>query len=396
MRYQHVCIESFGYTLPDEVVTSDDIEKQLEPLYTRLRLPPGRLELMTGIRERRFWDRGTLPSDVSIRSGDAALEAAGLDPAKIGALVHGSVCRDHLEPATAARVHALLGLRRDCLIYDVSNACLGLLNGILQVANMIELGQIEAGLVVGSEGSRQLVETTIAALNRDTSLTRQQIKSAVASLTIGSASCAIVLTNTNISQTQNRLTAAAWRAHTEHHELCRSGSDEAGAGMSPLMNTDSETMLHAGVATGAETFAQFLDNSRWSRAEIHKTFCHQVGSGHRKLMLESLGLSPENDFTTVEWLGNTGSAALPSTMAIGLEQGIVAPGEHVAMLGIGSGINSVMLAVDWQKTLVRGAGFQPAATPASAEHKPTPLLGPHRPANQLGVEVVDRHARVDH
>lgn len=376
MRYRHVCFESFGYTLPAEVVSSDEIERRLEPLYRRLRLPAGRLELMTGIRERRFWPAGTLPGDVSILSGQRALEAAEIAPEKIGALVHGSVCRDHLEPATATRVHHALGLPQECQVYDVSNACLGLLNGVLQVANLIELGQIEAGLVVGSEGSRQLVETTIAALIRDESLTRQQIKLAVASLTIGSASCAILLTHRDISRTGNRLTAAAWRAHTEHHRLCHSGHDEAGDGMSPLMNTDSETLMHEGIATGLATFESFLADSGWTRETISKTFCHQVGSGHRKLMLEKLGLSAERDFTTLEWLGNTGSAALPVTMALGLQQGFAVAGDRLALLGIGSGINCLMLAVEWQKTLVHG-GIYPGGGESHALH------GPHRAATSV-------------
>ena len=59
MPYQHVCIESLGYALPAEVMTSDDIERRLAPLYQRLKLPEGRLELMSGIRERRLWPRGT-------------------------------------------------------------------------------------------------------------------------------------------------------------------------------------------------------------------------------------------------------------------------------------------------------------------------------------------------
>ena len=79
------------------------------------------------------------------------------------------------------------------MIYDVSNACLGLLNGMVQVANMIELGQIRAGLVVGTECGRQLVENTIEQLNDDESLTRESVKNSIASLTIGSASVAIVL-----------------------------------------------------------------------------------------------------------------------------------------------------------------------------------------------------------
>jgi 3-oxoacyl-[acyl-carrier-protein] synthase III len=374
MQYRHVCLEACGYTLPPEIVTSSEVERRLAPLYARLKLPEGRLELMTGIRERRFWPRGTRPSDVSIASGFRAIEAAGVDAKRIGALVHGSVCRDHLEPATAARVHHQLGLPRECVIYDVSNACLGVLNGVLQVANMIELGQIEAGLVVGSEGSRQLVETTIDALNNDLSLTRQSIKQAVASLTIGSASCAILLTHRDISRTGNRLTAAAARAHTQHHLLCHSGDDEAGVGMSPLMSTDSETLMHEGIATGAATFERFLADSGWSRGEIDKTFCHQVGAGHRKLMLDSLGLTTERDFTTLEWLGNTGSAALPITLARGLESGFAGAGDKLALLGIGSGINCLMLAVEWQKTLVSGGTYP---SEPLVLHPAAPLAPPH-------------------
>src|SRR3954468_15048152 len=80
MHYQHVCLESLGYAVPDEIITSDDIERRLEPLYRRLRLPEGRLELMSGIRERRLWPRGMRPSEKSIESGRMAIEAAGVDP----------------------------------------------------------------------------------------------------------------------------------------------------------------------------------------------------------------------------------------------------------------------------------------------------------------------------
>lgn len=352
MQYQNVCLEAFGYTLPEEVITSEEIERRLQPLYQRLRLPEGRLELMTGIQERRFWEPGVLPSSKSVESGEKAIQAAGIDRSSIGAMIHGSVCRDYLEPATACGVHHGLELPRSCVIYDVSNACLGLMNGILQAANMIELGQIRAALVLGSEGSRQLVETTIETLNRDESLTRNQIKSAVASLTIGSGSCAVVLANRDLSRTGNRLLAATAQANTDHHHLCHSGRDEAVAGgMQPLMETDSETLMHEGIATGVDTFKQFLGVSGWRVNDIDKTVCHQVGAGHRKLMLESLGLAAEGDYTTFQWLGNTGSVALPITMAVALEKDHVVSGNRVALLGIGSGINCLMMAVEWQKTL---------------------------------------------
>ena len=45
MNYSNVCIESLGYTLPEEIWTSEQIEQRLKPLYQRLKLPEGRLEL---------------------------------------------------------------------------------------------------------------------------------------------------------------------------------------------------------------------------------------------------------------------------------------------------------------------------------------------------------------
>jgi 3-oxoacyl-[acyl-carrier-protein] synthase-3 len=215
---------------------------------------------------------------------------------------------------------------------------------MLQVANQIELGQIQAGLVVGTEDSRSLVESTIAALNADESLTRETVKPAFASLTIGSASAAVLLVHESLSRTQNRLETAAVRSHSAHHQLCAGGQEAEGI----LMQTDSEALLHAGLATGRETFAQFLASSGWSRDNIHKTICHQVGGTHRRMMLESLGLTVDRDFATFPWLGNTGSVALPITLAIAAEQGFLSRDQHVALLGIGSGINCVMLGVDWQ------------------------------------------------
>jgi 3-oxoacyl-[acyl-carrier-protein] synthase III len=350
MHFRRVYLESFGYTLPDEIVTTADLERRLAPLYERLRLPEGRLELMTGIRERRFFPPGTRPSTVSIESARKAIDASGIDQRYFGALIHGSVCRDFLEPATACRVHHGLGLSNEAIIYDVSNACLGLLNGIVQVASMIELGQIRGGVVVGTECGRELVENTIELLNSDLSLTRESVKNSIASLTIGSASVAIVLCDEELSQTGNRLTTATAYCDTSQHDLCQS------RGLNAIMQTDSEELMRQGIAAGAQTFERFLAAAGWEPDDIDRTFCHQVGVAHRKLMFESLGLNPEIDFATVEYLGNTGSAALPITMARGIEAGCSSAGDHVAMLGIGSGINCLMLAVDWQQAAMAAAG----------------------------------------
>jgi acyl-CoA:acyl-CoA alkyltransferase len=349
MRYHHVCVEALSYTLPPHVVTSDAIEAQLVPVYERLVLPAGRLEMMSGIRQRRFFDPGTFPGTISAQTAAQAIEASKIDRRHFGALIHGSVCRDQMEPATASGVHHAAGIPDSALVLDVSNACLGLLNGMLLVANMIELGQIRAGVVVGTEIGRPLVEGTIDSLLADPQLTRKDVKLAFASLTIGSGSAAIVLCDRKLSRTGNRLLGGAYQAETRSHRLCAGGVETGKHGDDrPRMETDSEALLHAGVNLAAETWQAAKQALGWENEDVDKAFTHQVGRAHRRLLFERLGLDPAIDFPTVDFLGNTGAVALPTAFALGVERGHLTPGDHVALLGIGSGLNALMLGIDWQ------------------------------------------------
>ncbi len=352
MRYQHVCLEAFVCNLPPHVVTSESLETELKPVYDRLGLPEGRLELMTGIRERRFFDPGTKPGTISGQTVLKALEVTGIDRRQIGALIHGSVCRDQMEPATAASVHAIAGLPNNGLVMDLSNACLGLLNGATVIANMIELGQIQAGIVVGTEVGRPLVEATIDKLLTDTKVTRKSFKLDFASLTIGSGSAAIVLCHKDVSKTGNLLLGGASRADSSYHQLC-AGGNEAGTSSDgrPLMSTDSEALLYAGVNLAEQTWEQTKQELNWSNANVDRIFTHQVGKAHRNLLLERLQLPLDKDFPSIEFTGNTGAAALPTAAALGIEAGFVNSGDRVALLGIGSGLNSIMLGLHWNKTL---------------------------------------------
>jgi len=350
MKYTNVCIEAFTHCLPEEVITTDSLEKRCAPLYERLKLPEGRLEALTGIKERRVWTPGKTPGQQSMLTVQKLIEQTQFDRNKIGALIHGSVCRDYLEPATACSVHRALNFPPTGFVYDISNACLGIVSGMIQIADMIELGHIEAGIVVGTESSRSLMETTIKHLNTDLSLTRKSVKSAFASLTIGSGSAAVLLAHRNISRTGNRLLGGAVHAETQFCDLCKSDTDQSGGdAMNPLMQTDSEALMKEGVAAAARCFERFLSATGWTRSDIDKTFCHQVGRVHQKLLFDTLELPPELNFSTLEYLGNTGSAALPTAAAIGIESGFVPDGSRVALLGIGSGINVVMLGVEWKR-----------------------------------------------
>ena len=128
LYFKNVCLEGLATHLPNNIVTSENLEKRLSPIYDSLKLPYGRLEMMTGIKERRFWNKGVSPSEVATKAGEKAINNSGVDRSKIGCLINASVCRDFLEPATASLVHHNLELQQNALVFDISNACLGVLN----------------------------------------------------------------------------------------------------------------------------------------------------------------------------------------------------------------------------------------------------------------------------
>ena len=113
------------------------------------------------------------------------------------------------------------------------------------------------------------------------------------------------------------------------------------------MKTDAETMMREGCLLAGKTWAFAKKNLEWSNDDVNRVFCHQVGHAHRKLLYETLSLEVEKDFSTLEYLGNTGAASLPATLTLGAERGLLKSGDLVALLGIGSGLNCLMLGVEW-------------------------------------------------
>ena len=282
----------------------------------------------------------------AVAAGRKALAAADIPIEALGMLIYGAVCRDNLEPATACAVADGLGLAPHTQIYDVSNACLGVLNGMIQAANAIELGQIQAALIVSCESARQIIELTIERLleRKDMEL----FKKTIATLTGGSGAVAVLMTDAQLCGGGHRLLGGAIRSAAEHHRLCRWGPDTGMAAVGGhFMETDSAAVLQNGVVLGIETFSDFMKEMGWAEDKPDKIICHQVGATHQRNILDAIGLSQDKDFTTFQFLGNIGTVSLPITAAIAAEREFLQPGDLVGLLGIGSGLNCLMLGVHW-------------------------------------------------
>ncbi len=363
--YKKVYLTALGYELGPQIVTSAEIETRLAPVYEKLHFQPGQLEAWTGIVERRWWEQGARLSDGAVSAARKALAKSNVTAADLGVVIYAGVCRENFEPATACAVADALGVRGGVSVFDLSNACLGVLNGMLDIANRIELGQIRAGLVVSCESAREINEIAISKLmaqivgasGASGASDMAQFSEALATFTGGSGAVAMLLTDGSFAAGNDhqghRLCGAVSQVAPEHHQLCRwgvepvSGVDSAAHHYAQYMATDSVAVLKHGVLLGQQTWTAFLAAMQWTPQQVDRVICHQVGNSHQEAILKSINVSKDRDYTTYAYLGNMGTAALPVTAAIASERGILKTGPRTGFLGIGSGLTCLMMGLEW-------------------------------------------------
>ncbi len=339
MRFENVMIESVEYVLGPHRVTSTDLEEQISDTLARLKIRPGTLEAISGIRERRFWDLGTQPSQIATIAARKAIEFAGIDPQEIGCMVSTSIMKDYIEPSVASLVHGNLKLSPHCMNYDITNACLGFVNGIHNVALMIEAKAIKYGLVVAGEAGREIIESTIKRL-QNSDVTKEVLMEHLATLTLGEGAVAMVLSHKDVSRTGHKVNGAVSMAATEHNRLCVAKPD--------FMKANPAKLMTAGVGLVAKTWklaTKTFDN--WSDEQIDLYAPHQVSSHNTTACVKAIGATKSKFKLTFPMLGNTGPAGLPTALALAHEEGELKSGDHVALLGIGSGLNCTLMSISW-------------------------------------------------
>ena len=336
MKFNSVGIRGISRILPPNELTSSEIDTRLAPSLTRLGLRPGMLEGLAGIRARRLWNPGTQPSQVAAEAAEAALLDAGVSLSSIGLLINASVSRDFLEPATASIIAGTLGVSPSCTSFDLSNACLGFVNAMDVAAMMIETGRVEHALVVAGETAEPLYEATLARLlERDT--TAQDFRDNLASLTIGSAAVAMVLSRADVSDNLPMYRGGVSRSANQHHGLCRGTYDR--------MQTDAKGLMIAGLDLALATKNDFEKNEGFLMSEFDHLAVHQVSSAHTEAVVRVLGQERQKIHTIFETEGNIGPAGIPVVLEYLKSHGRMT-GSKIGLLGIGSGLNCLMTYID--------------------------------------------------
>jgi 3-oxoacyl-[acyl-carrier-protein] synthase-3 len=333
-RFENAAVLSVTAVDAPHVVTSEQIDEILAPTLDRLGLRRGMLQSVAGIQSRRWWELGMTYSQAAAEAGQLALEQAGVAPEQIGLLIDTSVSRARLEPSSAVFVHNELGLPSNCLNFDLSNACLGFVNGMQLAGMMIDSGQIEYALLVDAEGSRLVQERTLDRLSSETS-TVADFFADFATLTLGSGAAGMVMGRADRHPEGHRFIGGVGRAATEHNKLC--------VGDMERMVTDSKGLLLAALEVAQATMKEAAEDYDWD--EMDHYIMHQVSTVHCGAMIEALNLKSERVPLTFPDRGNIGPAAIPITLALNVDS--ISVGERVLLLGMGSGINAAVAEIRW-------------------------------------------------
>jgi len=321
-------------SLPGTVTTSTHIQEQLADVLDRLRLPHNLLERVAGVLERRAWSQGEDLHTGTIDAANRAMAQANVNPDEIDLIINTSVSRPHLEPSVAVHLHHSLGLPSSALNFDVTNACLGFVNGMSLASSMIESGHIRHALIVAAENTEDIHAATIERL-LNTNPDRERFMQEFATLTLGSGAAATVLGVADDHPQSHRLLGGVTRAATQFHDLCVGSVDG--------MFTDAAGLLKGGLELVVSAWKEAEPEWHWSQADRFVT--HQVSRAHTDAITQAIDLDPAKVPTTYPLLGNVGPASLPITLAA--EQDSLKTGDRVVLMGVGSGLNTALMEVLW-------------------------------------------------
>jgi len=337
MKFNEVAVVGLAHVDAPVVVSSAEFEKQLLPTAERIGIPPGMLEHVAGIQERRWWPEDVMPSDAATMAAEKLLSDTGVDRSRIGIVMNTSVCRDFIEPSTAAIVHSKLRLPGHCLNMDIGNACLAFVNAMDLAGMMIERGQVDYALIVDGESSRHVQQQTLNRL-RQPDVDMEAFRSEFATLTLGSGGVAMLLGRAT-EPDDHRFLGTVSVAATEWSHLCQGQVD--------FMKTDSRTLLAEGVTLAKKTLRLAADAFDWSPDALDHLVLHQVSAVHTRKLCQTLGLDPDKAYLTFPHFGNIGPASLPYTLSKMLEAGLIDNGQRLGLMGIGSGLNCAMGEIAW-------------------------------------------------
>ena len=304
-----------GASRGDLVVPNEDIVAPMDSSDEWIRQRTGVIE-----RRRASKTRGVI--DMSVEAATEAIERAGIDPSRIGAVLVATVSNTVTTPSLAALLADRIGVT-PAPAFDISAACAGYTYAIAQADALVRTGLAEYVLVVGAE---------------KLSLFAKPTDRTISFLLADGAGAAIIgpSDTPGISRTVWGSDGSKWDAvgMDATFEQYRDGETEW-----PMMRQEGPTVFRWAVWEMAKVAKQALDAAGVTSDQLAAFIPHQANMRIIDELAKQLKLPASVAIARdIETTGNTSAASIPLATHRLLEENPGLSGGLALQIGFGAGL----------------------------------------------------------
>jgi len=303
-----ITVSGWGISVPDKVVTNDDLSASLDT-------SDEWITERTGIRERRI---GGSTSSLATEAGQLALERAGLAPGDVGALVLATSTGDALVPGTATTVQDALGTAGGA--FDLNAACSGFVYGLVVGAGLIGVGSGPV-LLIGADTLSRITDWD------DRSM----------AVLVGDGAGAVVL-----SPVEGPGDLLSWNLNSDGSLRHLLKCDHGG-----YLYMDGKEIFRKAVRVVVESAERAMADAGLGPDEVDLLVPHQANLRIIQAACQRLGIPEERTVVVIDRYGNTSSASIPLALDDALSTGRVAAGDHLLLTGFGGGMTWASAVLRW-------------------------------------------------
>ena len=304
-------IIGWGTSLPEKVVTNDDLSKTMDTSDEWIRE-------RTGIERRHI---GGSTASLSIESGRKAIEMAGIDPLSIDALVLSTTTPDRTVPATSAAVQHGLGLR--CGAFDVNAACSGFVYALITGHGLIAMGMRRI-LVIGTDTLSRITDWT----DRNTAI-----------LFADGSGAAVIEATTGPGQ----LLGWDFDADGSLEELLY-------AEIGGTLHMEGKEVFRRAVRIMVDSAEKSIKAAGLTTNEISLVVPHQANIRIIEAACKRLDISMDKAAIVLHETGNTSSASIPLALFDAVDNSRVKTGDNILLVGFGAGMTAASAVIKWNQS----------------------------------------------
>ena len=320
-----------GSYLPERVISNREAG-------AALKIDPETIIRLTGIVERRWADSGQASSDLAVEAARAALDAAGLRPTRVEAILVSTTSPDMAFPSTACHLQRKLACA-SVPAFDVAASCSGFLYALSMADAMIRSGQITTCLVAAAE----VKSRTLDPHDLDTAL-----------LFGDGAGAVVVQGEREDSQPSRGLLGVRLAADGARHDLIRihAGGSRWPSSQDSFEAGDHTLRMHGGplfrlaVRRLDQALRQILKEFGVELRDVDQFVVHQANGRILAQLATRLAVPLDRITSVIERFGNTSSASLPIALDHVVRSGKVRPNDLMVLGTFGGGLT-------WASGLIR-------------------------------------------